>query len=65
MIKKVVLLLSILSFGGVAFAAGSADMNKSPEHAAAKEDHHEKHKHKKHKHEDHKDAGSEHHEDKK
>jgi len=61
MLKKIVVLLSILAFSKVAFASGSDVVNQKPEHEVAKEkhkkhEHHEKKKHEHHEenHEDHK-----------
>jgi Ni/Co efflux regulator RcnB len=61
MLKKIVVLLSILAFSKVAFASGSDVVNQKPEHEVAKEkhkkhEHHEKNKHEHHEknHEDHK-----------
>ena len=63
MLKKLVVLLSILAFAKVAFAAGADSTSKKPEHEVVKgkehEHHekngkHEKHEEKKHeKHEEH------------
>jgi len=53
MLKKIVVLLSILAFSKVAFASGSDVVNQKPEHEVAKEKH-KKHEHHEKNHEDHK-----------
>lgn len=53
MLKKIVVLLSILAFSKVAFASGSDVVNQKPEHEVAKEKH-KKHEHHEENHEDHK-----------
>lgn len=72
MLKKLVVLLSILAFAKVAFAAGADSTSKKPEHEVAKgkeHEHHEKNgKHKKHKnkhekHEKHEEKKHEKHEE--
>ena len=69
MLKKLVVLLSILAFAKVAFAAGADSTSKKPEHEVVKgkeHEHHEKNgKHKKHKnkHEKHEEKKHEKHEE--
>ena len=73
MLKKLVVLLSILAFAKVAFAAGADSTSKKPEHEVVvkgkEHEHHEKNgKHKKHKnkhekHEKHEEKKHEKHEE--
>ena len=53
MLKKIVVLLSILAFSKVAFASGSDVVNQKPEHEVAKEKHKKHEHHEEHKHEHH------------
>lgn len=69
MLKKLVVLLSILAFAKVAFAAGADSTSKKPEHEVVKgkeHEHHEKngkHKNKHEKHEKHEEKKHEKHEE--
>ncbi len=55
MLKKIVVLLSILAFSKVAFASGSDVVNQKPEHEVAKEKHKKHEHHEEHKQGDKKD----------
>ena len=63
MLKKIVVLLSILAFSNVAFASGSDVVNQKSEHEVAKEKHKKHEHHEKNKHEHHEKNKHEHHEE--